>query len=204
MEFKTKEMKVVRFLFFSHKFRNIGFFLKFQYLKLRKWLAILFKKRKNLDLVSFNYFKNWHSDRSFLIVDIQCRNMIWFKIDNYKSIFYNQPIIVDLITIKADHFDIEIFGFSQKQTLRVDLRKEIKIYSESFKAKLTNLNDFRVSQHKVLIKIEKPLFTAILPKLQLDKITVNEEEIVVNIQEISINTNNVKLNHNLFKIHDYL
>jgi hypothetical protein len=74
-------------------------FLKFHLTRIRKWSAILFKKNKKLKKISLNYYKNWHSESSFLLVNLEFTNAIYFKVGKFKSFDFSKPLILKVLPL---------------------------------------------------------------------------------------------------------
>lgn len=177
-------------LFFSNKLKNLGIIRKFQFQKLGKWFYILFSRKRRLEEITFNYFKNWHFDNAYLVVDIVFKNGIWYKIGGYKSILSNKPIVIDLANIKSDILNIEVYGFFQKKELTINLNKVGKISSESYNIKFSKLSAFNLESIKIKLKLLKPELLIKGPNVQLNYLKLNMPKI--------------EINHNLFQIQDYL
>lgn len=169
--------------------QSIGFF-KFHFVRIGKWLVILFKKNRRLEKLTFDYYKNWHADNSYLIVDLKFKNAFYFKIGNFKSFDFEKPLILNLQKVKADNIKLEIFGFRQKQIFVIDLNKEIQLNSKPFKTTIESISSITITQQKTNIKIANLWFTESKPK--------------VSNQNVSVNSNPIKIKSSKFKIQEYL
>jgi hypothetical protein len=166
------------------------FFLKFHYKRIRKWVAILFKKNRQLERVSFDYYKNWHSECSFLVVDFKFRNAIYFKVGGAKSFDFSIPLILNLQNINTNKIKIEVYGFLQKEILFIELNKEIRLNTNSFKTTIENLRLVELTRQKI--------------KRTKDNIWFANEKPKVDVQCFSVNLNNIKINFSKFKIQEYI
>ena len=165
-------------------------FLKFHFVKIVKLLAILFKKNRRLKKISFDYYKNWHSNNSYLVVDIMFRNAIYFKVGKSKCFDFKKPLILNLQTLNTDNIKIEVFGFFQKQVLTIKPNKEFQLNSKPFRTVIKNISPFEISRQKTRTKISNLWFAKVKPK--------------VNIQGVSIKKTQIAINNNNFNNHDFL
>lgn len=164
--------------------------LNFHLILTRKWLAILLKKNRKLKNLSFDYYKNWHSDKCYLIIDFKFKNAIYFKVGETKSFDFSIPLILNLQNLKTNKIMVEVYGFLQKQIFIIELNKEIDFDTKSFKTKLENLSLIGIPRQKTNLKISKFLITFDKPKVM--------------IQSISANSNNISMKSNKFKIQEYI
>lgn len=127
-------MKKLLFLSYNIKWlmNGVGFF----FLKIGRLFKLLFQRNRKLEVIAFNYFKNWHFNNAYLVVDYQFKNAIWFRVDSVKHSNLDVPIVFDLENIKTNDLTFEVFGFLQKQTLRIDLQKHIHLTSTEFRPEL--------------------------------------------------------------------
>ena len=170
--------------------KQLVLFIKFHLTRISKWVAILFKKNKKLKKISFDYYKNWHSDSSYLIVDFKFKNAIYFKVGNFKSFDFSIPLILNLRNLQNNNIEIEVYGFLQKQVFVIELNKEIQLDTKSFKTKFENLSPIAITEQKTKVKIQNFWFALIKPKIQ--------------IQSVSVNASNITIKSNKFKIQEYI
>ena len=181
---------MTRYLLFSDKLRQIGLLVKFQLIKVGKLLIIFFKRKKQLKKISFDYYRKWHFDNAYLFVDFKFKNAVWFRIGNYKSNDFSKQIILDLENIHTDTIHFEVFGFFQKQLYEINLNKQAKINTQSFKTKINNLNTFKLAKQN--IKTQKP------------KIVLQNNRPILKLEKIQFVSNSININHKPFKTQDYI
>ena len=169
----------------SNRYKHIGNLLKFYSLKFGKWILLLFKPNKKLKNISFNYLRNWHVDNAYLIIDFKFKNAIWFKIGKFKSTDFNHPLALNLQVIHSDVLEFEVYGFLQKQTILIQLSKELKINTEVFKTKILTINNITLIPNKTLVKESKVKTKITMSDLRPRKLSI-------------------EINHSNFKIQDYI
>lgn len=180
---------------FSNSIRHLGQYLKFQFIKSRRWISILFKRNRKLSKISFDYYKNWHFEEGLLLIDFQFNNAIWYKTESLKSVDVGKPIILNIQNIKSEILEFEVYGFFQKQIFHIQLNKEAHIDSTSFKTQLFN-NAVSIDSN-CTIKTPKLLTQIIKPFIILDAPTVT-------LRDFSTQNNQITIIHSQFKTQDYI
>ena len=173
-------------LSFINILKRLVSFLKFHFVKIGKLLAIVFKKNKRLQKLSFDYYKNWHSDNSYLVVDIKFKNAIYFKVDDTKSFDFTIPLILNLQTLKVDDIKVEVFGFFQKQAFIIELKKEFQLNSKHFRTAIENISPVDISRQKTRIKIPNLRFAFGKHKVAIQSVMVKSKHIAIKSNEFKI------------------
>lgn len=158
-------------------------FLKFHFVRIGKWFAILFKRNRQLKKLSFDYYKNWHSNNSYLLVDFKFRNAIYFKVGNNKSFDFTKPLILNLQRLNTEIIKVEVFGFFQKLVLIIELNKEFQFNSKPLRAEIKNISPVEITRQKIRTKKTKLWMTR-------DKIKVANKSVSINTPQIAIKYNN--------------
>lgn len=173
-----------------NKLKQLIAFLKFHSVRIGKWFAILFKRNRQLEKLSFDYYKNWHSDNSYLLVDFKFKNAIYFKVGDFKSFDFTKPLILNLQNSNTDKIKVEVFGFLQKQILVIELNKDIQLNTKPFRTAIENISPVQITRQKTRIKIPNLWFAESKPK--------------VTIQSVSVKANQITINTNKFNSQEYL
>lgn len=174
----------------SEKTGQLVFFLKFQLIRIVKWFAILSRRDRKLNKISFDYFKNWHSEKSFLIVELKFENAIYFKVGNLRKFEFSKPLVLNLELVATKTINVEVIGFFQKQVFIIDLKKEIQTNTESFKTTIQNFRTFELPDHKIELSLNQPKVNVFKPK--------------ISIQEFIIKSSPITINFTKFKSQDFL
>lgn len=160
-------------------------FLKFHSVRIGKWFAILFKRNRQLEKLSFDYYKNWHSDNSYLLVDFKFKNAIYFKVGDFKSFDFTKPLILNLQNSNTDKIKVEVFGFLQKQILVIELNKELQLNTKPFKTVIENISPIEITRQKTRIKIPNLWFAFGKPKVTIPNIQVHSNQITINTNKFN-------------------
>lgn len=115
---------------------------------IRKWFAILFRRERQLQIVDLSYYRNWHSDRSYLVVHILCNNAIFFKIGSYKCCDFTRPLVLNVTKFSSKSVCVKIYGFGQVDLCEIKLNREIQINFNSFSTSILNWNDLFICDVK--------------------------------------------------------
>jgi hypothetical protein len=181
---------MAKYLLFSDKLKQIGLFVNSQFLKIGNLLTILFKRRRKLEKISFDYYMNWHFDNAYLVVDFKFKNAVGYKVGEFKSFDFSKPIILNLENIQSVTINFEVFGFFQKQVYVINLNRDTRINTQPFKTKIDNINMVKLVQQKTRIRI---------PKIGLH---IADPTFV--FEKIAVKTQNIQINYQTFKTQDYI
>lgn len=172
--------------------KQLILFLKFHSIRIGKWFSILFKRNRKLKKLSFDYYKNWHSDNSFLVVDIKFANGIYFKVGDFKSFDFTKLLILNFQNLNTGNIKVEVFGFMQKQVFIIELNKEIQLNTKSFKTVIENISPVEITKQKTRTKTKTPNFWFV------------EDKPKVTNQNIAVNSSQITINHKKFNTQDYI
>lgn len=179
-------------------------YLHFKVRVFKKWLLLLLKKNRNLQLEEINYFKNWQFSNAYLLIDIRCENAIWYEIQKMKFIADNKLILLDLNNIQQKEICIIIYGFNNKKTVILPLQHSLYLDNSSFQTKINvkiALNPFPNLQLKNLV----------IPTFWTDRFSFRNKKPIINLlrfqveqKEIRVAQNDFIINHSQFNIEEYL
>lgn len=106
-----------------------------------KWFTILFSRERRLQVFDLSYYRNWHTENSYLVVHILCNNAVYFKIGSYKSFDFKRPIVLNISKFNSHSVFVKIYGFSQTSLCEIKLNREIQINFKPFATNILNLKD---------------------------------------------------------------
>jgi hypothetical protein len=164
--------------------------LRFNLFLIFKWLALFLKKNKNIEKRTFDYFKCWHAENSYLIVHLKFKNAIYFKIDNHRFFDLQNPIILDLEKLETKKVQIEIFGFRQSKVYTIDIEKEIQLSTKSFNTTIKNISTFKIGQQNMDI---------LIPRFRISKVNPRFKS-----HDVFVETNQIQVVFNNFKIQEFI
>lgn len=162
-----------------NKIINLYKIIKFDLFRVFKWLALFLRKNKNIEKQTFDYFKCWHAENSYLIVHLKFKNAIYYKIGNHRFFELQKPIILDLEILETKEVQIEIFGFRQSKVYTIDIKKEIQLSTEPFNTTIKNISTFKIDQQNMDILIPRFRISRVNPRFKSHDIFVEKNQIQI-------------------------
>lgn len=175
---------------FSDKLRPFANYLRFQLLKLRSGIIVLCKQNKALEKIEFDYYKEWHFDNAYLVVEFQFKNALWFRIGNFRSAKFDKRIVLNIQNVDSETLPFEVFGLNQKQTFQIQLQKELTLETGTFKTRITNHNRLKLQPFQLLSRTPKIGITPYIP--------------IVKRTELRAESKPVQMKYNQFKTEDFI
>jgi hypothetical protein len=153
---------------------------KLQFIKIvfYRFLIILFRKRKRIELLYLNYDKEHLFESSYIVINYRFRNAIYYRFG--KHITLEKKIKIFNIKNFENEFDLVVFGFFQKKTYRIQFEPKLALNTDTFKATISNLTVKLIEQE--------------MPKLAHPKIYSNIKQPIINTKKIKINNNSYNQN----------
>lgn len=164
--------------YFTYLFKKTHFILIIVF----RFLKILFRKRKKLELLKLNYNTEYIFENSLVIINYSFRNGIWYKFGSHKTL-EKQIKIFDLKNFEQE-FELTVYGFFQKKTYHLKFEPQLMINNHSFKTVFTNL----------LVNLKGRN----VPKLQAPFISINIENPCVKTRGIKVITKPITINNNTY------
>lgn len=175
---------------FSDKLRPFVNFLRFQLLKLRNGIVVLCKRNRELEKIGFDYYKEWHFDSAYLVVEFQFRNAVWFQIGNFRSARFDKRIVLNIRNIGSETIPFEVFGLFRKQIFQIQLKRELTLETGTFTTRITDQNRLKLQPFQLIPRTSK---IAVIPNMLLVKRT-----------ELRMESEPIQINYNQFKTEDFI
>lgn len=147
---------------------------KLQFLKvvISRFLIILFRKRREIELLHLNYDKEHLFDTSYIVINYRFRNAIYYRFG--KHITLEKKIKIFNIKNFGDEFDLIVYGFFQLKQYKIQFEPQYTLNSDNFKTTISN----------VTIKLEERK----LPKLVHPNLNCIIEKPLINSESLKITT----------------
>jgi hypothetical protein len=178
-----------KLLLFSEKIPDINRQFQFAGKRAVRWLSIIFKRKRSLQIIALRYYRYWHFENAYLIIEFEFRNAIWLKIGDKKFINLKTPLVLNLANVSENTITLTIQGLYQLLTYEIDLSKETRINKYSLSASMQNLH----------AKLVPP--TLYSPSQLLHMNTGHQQ---VRIDDISMSKDNIKITPTPFKLQYYI
>lgn len=122
--------KIIKYL--THAFRFLGIII-FRFLK------ILFRKRRNIEVIYLNYSDNHLFESSYIILNYHFKNAIWFRFGKHKTT--DKHIKIFNLKNFEKEFDLVVYGFFRKKVFRLKFDPQQTLVSDKFKTQFNHLDN---------------------------------------------------------------
>lgn len=173
---------------FSHQLKYLFKQIAFTKTVLVRFLIILFKRNKNIELVKLQYNTNHLFENSFIIIDYNFNNILWCSFNNKKTIEKNIKIF-NLENIDSN-LNLIVFGFFRKKKYSLKFEPTLKIENQSFKTSFSNLS----------LNLE----TKSIPQLTHSLIQVSISKPLLKESKISVNNQTFNIKHNIYNQNEFI
>lgn len=127
--------------------------LHFSKVVMARFLTILFRRRKGIELIYLEYNTEHLFDNSFIIINYRFKNAFYYKFGNHKTL--EKQIKIFNLKNFNNEFQLTVYGFFRKKTYLLKFEPKLKLESEKFK---TSLSDFCIKlQEQNIPKLSHPL-----------------------------------------------
>ena len=173
---------------FSHYLTYLLEKLRFLKVVIARFLTILFRRRKGIELLRLEYDTEHLFDNSFIIINYRFRNAIYYKFGNHITL-EKEVKIFNLTNFDKD-FQLTVFGFFRKKTYLLKFEPKLKLEPEKFKTTFSNFrikleeqNTPNLSHPSFFLAIYKPIIkthkTKILNKaINIKTSSYNQNEFI--------------------------
>ena len=157
---------------FSQYFKYLIEKLQFLKVVISRFLIILFRKRREIELLQLNYDKEHLFDTSYIVINYRFRNAIYYRFGNHITL--EKKIKIFNIKNFGDEFDLIVYGFFQQKQYKIQFEPQYALNSDSFKTTISNLT----------IKLEERK----LPKLAHSNLKCLIKKPILNSENLKIKT----------------
>lgn len=170
---------------FSNKLKYLikqGAFAK---IVLARFLVIIFKRNKNIQLIKLNYNTNHLFKNSLIIIEYQFNNALWYSFNNKKTVEKSIKIF-NLENIDSNLTFI-VYGFFRKKKYILKFNPILKIENQNFKTNFSNLS----------LNLEKnsiPKLTPSFLEVCISEPPLKKSKIIITNQTLDIKHNNYNQN----------
>ncbi len=162
--------------------------LRFTIVVIARFIKILFRKKKEIEILYLNYETKHLFDTSYLIINYRFKNAIYYRFGNDISL-EKQIKIFDLNNIDSE-FDLVVNGFFDSKTYNLKFEQENTLDKTNFMTSISNLN----------VRLEQ----RVIPKLTHSKIRCRIITQKVSSTRIVINQPRIKISNTNFNQNDFL
>jgi hypothetical protein len=152
--------------------------LRFIKVVIARFLIILFRRRKGIELLHLQYDTEHLFDNSLMVINYRFKNALYYKFGNRKTL--EKQIKIFNLKNFDNEFQLTVYGFFQKKAYKLKVEPQLTLNSESFKTSISNLS----------LKLEEQN-NPILSNLSFRLIKKNT---IINTSQIKLKTNSFNQN----------
>ena len=173
---------------FSHYLTYLFEKLRFLKVVIARFLIILFRRKKEIELLRLEYDRKHLFDNSFIVVNYRFRNAIYYRFGNNKTL--EKEIKIFNLNNFEKEFELRVYGFFSKKSYKLKFEPKLTIETSNFKANFSNLkNDFEFKT---------------IPNLSSQPFKIELIEIETKLIKLKITPHKLALKHEIFNQNDFI
>jgi hypothetical protein len=173
---------------FSHYLTYLLEKLRFIKVVIARFLIILFRRIKGIELLRLEYDREHLFDKSFIIIHYRFRNAIYYRFENHKTL--EKEIKIFNLKNFANEFTLTAYGFFRKKTYKLKFEPKLTLETSNFKTNFSNLvNDFEFKT---------------IPNLSTQPFNIELNEIEIKARKLKITPHKLVLKHETFNQNDFI
>lgn len=162
----------------SHYFTQVFKKLQFILIIVGRFFKILFRKRKEIELLYLNYSTEYIFDNSLIIINYRFRNGLWYKFGKHRTL--EKEIKIFNLKNFDYEFDFIVYGFFQKKVFKLKFDPMLTINTQNFKTNISNLS-LDIIEQTIPKLIQPHLYSDVgKPSIKTSKIKVTSKPIIIN------------------------
>ena len=142
-----------------------------------RFLKIIFKSNRAINLVYLNHNADLLFESSFLVVSYNFQNALYFKINNQNTLS-NTPKVFNL-SVLSNPIEFVVYGFFEKQTYYIEFEPSLTFNSKSFNTSISNFNIELNNPSKLNLSINTIQNKINTPKIRKQTIILNNQKIKI-------------------------
>lgn len=173
---------------FSHYLTYLLKKLRFLKVIIARFLIILFRRRKGIELLRLEYDRNHLFDKSFIVIHYRFRNAIYYRFGNHKTL--EREIKIFNFENFEKEFELTVYGFFRKKSYKLKFEPKLTLETSNFKTDFSNLkNDFEFKT---------------IPNLSTPNLKVELVEIEIRPRKLKITPKKIVLKQETFNQNDFI
>lgn len=170
---------------FSHYLINLLEKLQFLKIVIARFLTLLFRRRKGIELLYLECNAEHLFDNSFIIINYQFKNAIYYKFGNHKTL--EKEIKIFNLKNFDKKFNLTVYGFLRKKTYQLKFEPILTLESENFKTSFSNF-DLKL-ERQYLPNLSHPLFHFAIfkPIIECQKAEISNKKIIIKTNSFNQN-----------------
>jgi len=160
--------------------KYFSIYINFLGIVMLRFLKILLRKRKKIEIIYLNYSDKHLFESSYIILNYRFKNALWYRFGKHRTTDENIKIF-NLKNFEKE-FDLVVYGFFRKKVFRLKFEPKNVLNTDKFKTQFNHLSN------DLVIKTP-PNFYRLPLLLKLNELKPNNVTIVLQHQKIELKTN---------------
>ncbi len=173
---------------FSHYLTYLLQKLRFLKVIIARFLIILFRRKKGIELLYLDYNTEYLFENSYLIINYRFRNALYYRFKNIKTL--EKQIKIFNLSNFDNEFDLVVYGFFQKKVYQIKVERKLELDNSNFKASTLNLN-LKLSEIKI-------------PRLTPENIYCTIHKPIITKSNIEIENKKLAISNSTFNQNDFI
>lgn len=161
------------FIFFSDYFRPITDKIKFVAIVIGRFFKIMFRRKRGIKLLQLDYSRKFLFDKSFLVVQYQFKNALWYNFKELKKTTHKQSIVFNLSNINKSCIVLIVHGFLQKKVYQLAVQTENILITNTFQTEFSSFNSQINFSPSLKLLSNKPV-------VKISKINIKNDPLIIN------------------------
>jgi len=161
-------------LYFSDHIKPIAKKIRFLLIVCGRFILILFRWRKGIELLRLDYAKKYQFDNSYLIISYRFRNALWYNFKNITKTTDKQIIILNLKNVPEIPIELIVYGFFRRKSFHLSVTPESTLKNKSFKTAIKGITEIEIYCKPIMLKNIQPIPKPRKIKLNLSKIQIKQ------------------------------
>ncbi len=153
-----------------------------------RFFIILFRKRRDIELLHLDYDKEYLFETSYMVINYRFRNALYYQFGTNKTL-EKQIKIFDLKNCDKE-IDFVVYGFFDSKTYKLKFEPQLSIENLSFKTTISNLN----------LKFEQKA----IPKLAHSQLYCKIKPLDLKFQNFKLRRQKIKISNTTFNQNEFI
>lgn len=162
---------------FSNYFPNLINQLQFLLIVTIRFIKIVFKSDRAIQLRYLNHNADHLFDSSFLVIKYNFQNALYYKINNQTTLS-DTPKVFNLSEI-TNPIEFVVYGFFERQTYYIAFQPSLTLNNNSFVTSISNLKIELKNSSKLILNIKTIQNKIKTPKIKNQRIIYSNKNIKI-------------------------
>jgi hypothetical protein len=162
---------MLNLLYFSNHIKPVVAKIRFMLIVLIRFLRLLFRRDKQLTLLTLDYSKKYQFNQSLLVIQYQFKNALWYHFKEIKRTTKSGLIVLNLSKIPEFPVVLTIHGLFRKKIILIGVTPEATMQPIAFRTKINHLRDLKYRKRSIALYVEH--IHPVTPKIKVKHFPIN-------------------------------